>query len=95
MVTSTTLNVLPFALMVPVSHGWPPPVGTAHKFALANSNISGEMIEAGEFSGDASEFGVSSVPHIVINGDVQFVGARSDEEFAQFVLEAYNHSGEA
>lgn len=73
----------------------PRAVGTAHKFALANSNISGEMIEAGEFSGDASEFGVSSVPHIVINGDVQFVGARSDEEFAQFVLEAYNHSGEA
>ncbi|EQD32390.1 Glutaredoxin-like protein [mine drainage metagenome] len=73
----------------------PRAVGTAHKFALANSNISGEMIEAGEFSNDANEFGVSSVPHIVINGDVQFVGARSDEEFAQFIMEAYNHSTQA
>jgi glutaredoxin-like protein len=73
----------------------PRAVGTAHKFALANSNISGEMIEAGEFSSDATEFGVSSVPHIVINGDVQFVGARSDEEFAQFLLEAYNNSDKA
>ncbi len=70
----------------------PRAVGTAHKFALINKNITGEMIEAGEFSGDAGEYGVSSVPHIVINGDVQFVGARTDDEFAQFVLEAYNHS---
>ncbi len=70
----------------------PRAVGTAHKFALANSNITGEMIEAGEFSADAGNFGVSSVPHIVINGDVQFVGARSDEEFAEFVMQAFTHS---
>lgn len=69
----------------------PRAVGVAHKFALVNENITGEMIEASEFSEDTATYGVSSVPHIVINGDVQFVGARPDEEFAQFVLEAYNH----
>lgn len=69
----------------------PRAVGVAHKFAMVNENITGEMIEASEFSEDTANYGVSSVPHIVINGDVQFVGARPDDEFAQFILEAYNH----
>ena len=67
----------------------PRAVGTAHKFAIANSNITGEMIEAIEFPAWADEWGVSSVPHIVINGDVQFVGAYPDENFVDYVLEAY------
>jgi len=67
----------------------PKAVGVAHKFALANKNISGEMIEATEFPAWADEFGVSSVPHIVINGDVQFVGAYPEENFVDYVLEAY------
>lgn len=67
----------------------PRAVGTAHKFALANKNITGEMVEATEFPAWADEMGVSSVPHIVINGDVQFVGAYPDENFVDYVLEAY------
>ncbi|MEM4778058.1 MAG: thioredoxin family protein [Thermoplasmatales archaeon] len=73
----------------------PKAVGTAHKFALANSNITGEMIEAIEFPAWADEWGVSSVPHIVINGDVQFVGAYPDENFVDYVLEAYRKTGKA
>jgi glutaredoxin-like protein len=67
----------------------PKAVGTAHRFALANKNITGEMVEATEFPAWADEWGVSSVPHIVINGDVQFVGAYPDENFVDYVLEAY------
>jgi len=37
--------------------------------------------------------GVSSVPHIVINGDVSFVGAYPDENFVDYVLEAYKKAG--
>lgn len=71
----------------------PRAVGTAHKFALANKNITGEMVEATEFPAWADENGVSSVPHIVINGDVQFVGAYPDENFVDYVLEAYRKKG--
>lgn len=69
----------------------PKAVGIAHKFALLNKNITGEMIEAQEFMAESDEAGVSAVPHIVINGDVNFVGAQPDEVFAEYLLEAYNH----
>ncbi|MCL4447096.1 MAG: thioredoxin family protein [Thermoplasmatales archaeon] len=71
----------------------PKAVGTAHRFALANKNITGEMVEATEFPAWADEWGVSSVPHIVINGDVQFVGAYPDENFVDYVIEAYKKQG--
>ncbi len=70
----------------------PKAVGIAHKFALLNKNITGEMIEASEFYKESEEAGVSAVPHIVINGDVNFVGAQPDEVFAEYLLEAYNHN---
>lgn len=69
----------------------PRAVIAAHKFALVNDNIVGEMIISSEFPEDTEKYGISSVPHIIINGDVQFVGARGDDEFAKFVQEAYNH----
>ena len=70
----------------------PKAVGTAHKFAILNKNITGEMVESLEFDKEAEEAGVSSVPHIVINGEVEFVGAYPDEQFAEYVLEAYSHA---
>ena len=70
----------------------PKAVVTAHKFAILNDNITGEMVESLEFEKDSEEAGVSSVPHIVINGEVQFVGAYPDDQFAEYVLEAYSHS---
>ncbi|MGC8715517.1 MAG: protein disulfide oxidoreductase [Thermoplasmata archaeon] len=68
----------------------PKAVRVAHKFAQYNENITGEMIEAIEFPDWADKFGVSSVPHIVINEDVQFIGAYPEENFIEFVMEAYN-----
>lgn len=73
----------------------PKAVGVAHKFALANSNITGEMVEASEFPEMADKFGVSSVPHIVINGDVQFVGAYPEESFVDYVLEAHKNKSKS
>lgn len=70
----------------------PKAVGIAHKFALLDKNITGEMIEASEFYKESEEAGVSAVPHIVINGGVNFVGAQLDEVFAEYLLEAYNHN---
>lgn len=70
----------------------PKAVGTAHKFAILNENITGEMVESLEFDKEAEEAGVSSVPHIVINGEVEFVGAYPDDQFAEYVLEAYTHA---
>ncbi len=72
----------------------PRAVKIAHKFAIANPNIIGEMIETHEFQEDASKFGVSSVPHIVINDDVQFVGALPEDEFADHVVEAFKRIGD-
>lgn len=70
----------------------PRAVGTAHKFAILNKNITGEMIESLEFESEAEEVGVSSVPHVVINDEVQFVGALPDDQFAQYVKEAYENA---
>ena len=70
----------------------PKAVGTAHKFAIINDNITGEMVESLEFDKEAEDVGVSSVPHIVINDEVEFVGAYPDDQFAEYVLEAYNHA---
>ncbi len=69
----------------------PRAVGVAHKFALLNKNIKGEMIEAQEFYKESEEAGVSAVPHIVINNQVSFVGAQPDEAFAEYLQEAYNN----
>ena len=77
--------------VTPTCQYCPRAVGTAHKFALLNKNIKGEMIESLEFDKEASDAGVSAVPHIVINDDVTFVGAYPDDQFAQYVIEAYNH----
>ena len=67
----------------------PRAVRTAHKFAILNENITGEMIEAIEFPEWANRWKVMSVPHIVINEKVQFIGAYPDEHFINYVLEAY------
>lgn len=67
----------------------PKAVRNAHRFALANRNIMGEMIEATEFPSLAEKWGVYTVPHVVINEDIQFAGDYSDENFLDYVLEAY------
>jgi len=67
----------------------PRAVRTAHRFAILNENITGEMVEAVEFPEWANKWNVMSVPHIVINEDVQFIGAYPDEQYIEYVLQAY------
>jgi len=48
----------------------------AHKFAMEHPMISAEMVEATDFMELSEEFGVSSVPHTVINlGKGELIGA--------------------
>jgi glutaredoxin-like protein len=67
----------------------PKAVRTAHRFAILNPNITGEMVEAVEFPEWANKWNVMSVPHILINEDVQFIGAYPDEQYIKYVVEAY------
>ncbi|MEM0160150.1 MAG: thioredoxin family protein [Thermoplasmata archaeon] len=67
----------------------PKAVRVAHKFAQYNENITGEMVESIEFPDRADKYGVQSVPHIVINENVQFIGAYPEENFIEYVMEAY------
>lgn len=66
----------------------PRAVLTAHHFALVNDNITAEMIEANEFMELSMKFGVSAVPHIVVNEDHSFVGALPETNYLREVLKA-------
>ncbi|MDK2885948.1 MAG: hypothetical protein PWP54_506 [Thermosipho sp. (in: thermotogales)] len=68
----------------------PRAVLTAHNFALVNPLIKAEMIEANEFFELSNEFGVSSVPHIVINRNPNtfFIGAYPEAQYLEEVLKA-------
>ncbi len=60
---------------------------TAHEIAKANENIVSAMVEANEFPDLSMEYEVTSVPHIVINGETAFIGAYPENMFVDFVLE--------
>jgi glutaredoxin-like protein len=66
----------------------PRAVRTAHKFAMANENIRGVMIEANEYPQLSMQYSVQAVPKIVINGKHSFEGAYPDPQFAEEVLKA-------
>ncbi|MFQ3293509.1 MAG: glutaredoxin-like protein [Halobacteriales archaeon] len=67
----------------------PRAVRTAHSFAMANDNITGEMVESQEFMELSQEFGVRSVPQINVNGEAQqFTGALPPEQFLEQVKSA-------
>ena len=65
----------------------PRAVMTAHEIAKANPNIRSAMVEANEFPDLSMEYGVSAVPHIVINGENAFVGAYPENSFVDFVMQ--------
>ncbi|MDP8222932.1 MAG: thioredoxin family protein [Candidatus Lernaella stagnicola] len=63
-------------------------VRAAHKFAMANRNIKGVMIDVPEFPEIGTKYGVTGVPHTVINGETHVVGALPEMQMAKKVLEA-------
>jgi len=58
-------------------------VAKAHKLALLNDKISGQMIEAQTFSELSEKFDVSGVPKIVINDEFELVGNQPLDKFLE------------
>jgi glutaredoxin-like protein len=53
----------------------PQAVVLAHRLAVESPHVRASMVEAMEFPDWSSEFGVSGVPHSVVDGHFHFVGA--------------------
>ena len=66
----------------------PTAVRIAHKFAMVNENIKGDMIEANEFPELSQRYNVYAVPRVVINEDRYFEGALPENQFLNEILEA-------
>ncbi|MGA3192622.1 MAG: thioredoxin family protein [Candidatus Bathyarchaeia archaeon] len=64
----------------------PAAASMAHKFAIENELIKADVIDAGEFPQLASKYGVMGVPKIVINEQIEFVGAVPENVFLDHVL---------
>jgi len=52
----------------------PGAVSTAHRIALENGHVRADMVESTQFVQEAIKYNVSSVPKVVINDVVEFVG---------------------
>ena len=59
----------------------PEAVQKAHKLAMLNKNIVGEMIEAQTFYELSEKYNVSGVPKIVINETIELIGNQPIEKF--------------
>lgn len=64
----------------------PPAVSTAHAFAMANENITADMVETSEFPHLVNRYNVNGVPHTVINEKESVVGAVPQKELVQKIL---------
>jgi len=64
----------------------PAAASMAHKFAVENEFIKADVIDAGEFPQLASKYGVMGVPKIVINEQIEFVGAVPENIFLDHLL---------
>jgi len=60
--------------------------GTAYKFAMENSLIRVDIVEASEFTHLAVKYAVMGVPKTVINDKVEFVGLVPENMFLEHVL---------
>ena len=58
----------------------------AHKLAIESDMITADVIDSNEFATLAQKYSVIGVPKIVINEKVDFVGAFSEDLFAEHVV---------
>ncbi len=58
----------------------------AHKLAVESSMISADVIDSNEFPTLAQKYAVIGVPKVVINEKVEFMGAFSEDLFAEHVV---------
>lgn len=66
----------------------PKAVRNAHLFSLVNNKIKSSMVDAARFRELSREHQVSSVPHILVNSEVSFVGSMPPISFLDKVKEA-------
>ncbi len=64
----------------------PVAAATAHKLAVESDIIRADVIESSEFPTLAQKYAVIGVPKIVINEKIEFVGAFSEDLFAEHVV---------
>jgi glutaredoxin-like protein len=64
----------------------PTAASMAHKFAVENELIKADVIDASEFPQLASKYGVMGVPKVVVNEQIEFVGAVPENVFLEHVL---------
>lgn len=58
----------------------------AHKFAVENDLIRADVVDANEFPQLALKYGVMGVPKIVVNEEIEFIGAVPENMFLEQVL---------
>ena len=61
---------------------------TAHRFAMANEHIRGDMVEVSEFPHLAVKYGVQGVPKTIINETHDFVGVQPELNVVHAILES-------
>ena len=64
----------------------PAAAAIAHKLAIESDMIRADVIDSSEFATLAQKYSVIGVPKIIINEKVEFVGAFSEDLFAEHVL---------
>jgi len=64
----------------------PTAAAVAHKLAIESDLVRADVIDSSEFPQLAQKYSVMGVPKIVINEKVEFVGALSEDLFAEHVL---------
>lgn len=64
----------------------PVAAATAHKLAIESDMIRADVIESSEFPTLAQKYSVIGVPKIIINEKIDFVGAFSEDLFAEHVV---------
>jgi glutaredoxin-like protein len=64
----------------------PVAAATAHKLAVESDMIRADVIETSEFPALAQKYSVIGVPKIIINEKIEFVGAFSEDLFAEHVV---------
>jgi len=64
----------------------PRAVRTAHKFALASDHVTADMVMATDFNELSMKYGVTAVPHMVVNEGTSFIGALPERQFLNEVL---------
>ncbi len=69
----------------------PRAVRLAHKMAMENENIIGDMVEATEFPHLSMKYNVRGVPRTMIGEDTPIEGAIPENEFVKRVVEAFKH----